>query len=462
MGKSILIVDDEQLIGKSLARILQADGLEVRVATSGREGLAAAHAAAPDAVILDLVLGDMDGLDVLRQLREQDGVPPKVILLTAHGSIDSAVAAMKAGAYDFIKKPFELDEVLAAVRNALRTTALESRVRYLEHDRRGPAVLLGESPAGKSMREQLKSVARSQTPSVLLLGETGSGKSLAARFLHEQSERALGQFIELNCASMDEESLEAELFGRPRVARSDARLRREGLVELADGGTLFLDEIGELPEGIQRRLVALLETGSWIPAGTDRPQRVDLRLIASTGADLRARVEAGLVREELYFRLSETTIVLPPLSDRTDDVMLLAKRFLEEAARRHQRRYRGFTAEAEALLRGYRWPGNVRELRAVMNRIVLVHEGPVIGAPHLPPEIAAGQALEEPVLPSALDAGPVPTLEEVELSYIRRVLHLCGGNKLLAARYLGIARQTLARRLNESEPVSSPAVAGRA
>jgi DNA-binding NtrC family response regulator len=459
MGKTILIVDDEPLILSSLASFFAREGFDPVTAESGARALAVAEAQPPDLVLLDLVLGDMDGLDVLRKLREHEASAPPVILLTAHGSIDSAVAAMKAGAYDFIRKPFDLSEVLAAARNALRTRSLETRVRYLESDRRGPSVLVGESELLRAHREEAKEVARGPYPRVLLLGESGSGKSLVARLLHEQSDRALGQFVEVNCAAYSDEQLEAELFGAGRTASSDARARREGLVEIADGGTLLLDEIADMGPKTQARLVSFLEDQSFRRAGSGRPHRVDVRLVAATGQDLRARAEDGRFRADLFYRLGEMTLVTPPLRERPEDVIPLARHFLEEASRTHRRRFRGFTSEAETLLRGYRWPGNVRELMAVINRVTLTQDGERIGAAHLPPEIAAGQALEEPQLPAKPGDGPIPTLEEVELAYIRRVLALCGGNKLLAARYLGIARQTLARRLSESES-PAPVVRG--
>lgn len=457
MGKSLLIVDDEPLIGASLSAFFSAEGFETMVADSGARALALVESHPPDAVLLDLVLGDMDGLDVLRALREHEASAPKVILLTAHGSIDSAVAAMKAGAYDFIRKPFDLDEVLATVRNALRTQSLESRVRYLEADRRGPSLLLGESEAMRALRDQAKAVARGGDRAVLVTGESGTGKNVLARLLHEQSERALGQFVEINCAALSEAELEAELFGMVRSAHSDARPRREGLLELADGGTLVLDEIADLGPGLQAKLLEFVEHGTFRRPGAARAQRLDARIVATSGLDLRARVDEGRLRADLYFRLAQMTLKAPPLREHVEDVIPLARQFLAAASRQHRRGFRGFTAEAETLLRGYRWPGNVRELRAVINRVALTHDGERMGVEHLPPEIAAGQALEEPQLPEQAGKGPIPTLEEVELSYIRRVLSICGGNKLLAARYLGIARQTLARRLNESDapaPVS--------
>jgi two-component system response regulator AtoC len=448
--KSILIADDEPLIASSLASVLKSEGFDVQVAQNGRQALASAAVTPPDVALVDLVLGDMDGLDVLRKLRGNNAGLP-VILLTAHGSIDSAVAAMKAGAYDFIKKPFELDEVIAAVRNALRTQELESRVRYLEgEERRGTSTALGESPAARRLKEELQTIARSPVPVVLLLGESGTGKSVAARLLHDHSDRASGQFVEINCAAIPETLLEAELFGHERGAFSDAVQRREGLVEVADHGTLFLDEIGDLPLSLQAKLLKFVEERRFRRLGSNRVRSVDTRIVAATNQHLRSRVDDGRFRADLYFRLSEITVQLPPLSQRGEDIILLANHFLTEASRRYRKAFKGVTPEAKAVLQAYRWPGNVRELRAVINRIALMNDGEWITAMHLPPEIAASGVLEEPQLPTRVEGGPIPTLEDVELAYIRRVLTLCGGNKLLAAKYLGIARQTLARRLNEA------------
>jgi len=450
MGPSVLIVDDEPLIVSSLGAVLQAEGFRTLPAGSGRAALATARESPPDAVLLDLVLGDMDGLDVLRALSGPEGSGPPIILLTAHGSIDSAVAAMKAGAVDFIKKPFEMDEVVASVRNALRTRSLERRVRYLEKDRRQTPVLLGESAAWVRCREVLQAVARSSVPTVLLLGGSGTGKGAAARLVHEQSDRTSAPFVEINCATVPDASLEEELFGLESSEGSGAKVRREGLVEVADGGTLFLDEIGELPMPLQAKLLQFAEDRTFRRPGSNRELRVDARLVAASNRDLRAAVDAGRFRADLFYRLSEMSVVLPPLSARADDVVLLARAFLTEASRKYRRGFRGFSPEAEALLCAYRWPGNVRELRAVVNRIALTSDGELVGATHLPPEIVTERVLEDPPLPQTPDSGPIPSLEQVELSYIRRVLALCGNNKVLASRHLGIARQTLARRLNEA------------
>ncbi len=450
MDKSILIADDESLIASSLASVLRAEGFDTQIARNGREAIALAEKSPPDVALVDLVLGDIDGLEVLRKVRGSDGSGPPVILLTAHGSVDSAVAAMKAGAYDFIKKPFEMDEVIAAVRNALRTSELETRVRYLQEERRSSGLLVGDSPTVRKLRDELSRVARSPVPVVLLLGESGSGKGVAARLLHEQSERASGQFVEVNCAAIPENLLEAELFGHERGAFSDAVSRREGLVEVADRGTLFLDEIGDLPFALQAKLLKFVEERTFRRLGSNRVMKVNTRIVAATNQNLRARVDDGRFRADLYFRLSEIIIELPRLATREGDIAILADHFLAEAAKRYRKTIKGFAPDAHAVLRAYPWPGNVRELRAVVNRVALMADAEWITALHLPPEIAAAGVLEDPALPPTPEAGPIPTLESVELAYIRRVLTLCGGNKVLAAKYLGIARQTLARRLNEA------------
>jgi DNA-binding NtrC family response regulator len=288
-------------------------------------------------------------------------------------------------------------------------------------------------------------------PVVLLLGQSGSGKGVAARMLHDKSERAEGQFVEINCAAIPENLLEAELFGHERGAFSDAIQRREGLVEVADKGTLFLDEIGDLPLSLQAKLLKFVEERRFRRLGSNRVRSVDTRIVAATNQNLRARVDEGRFRADLYFRLSEITVTLPTLTQRGDDVIVLARHFLDEAARRYRKPFRGLAPETESLLRSYSWPGNVRELRAVINRVALMSEGDWVSPVHLPPEIAAAGVLEDPPLPTRPESGPIPTLEDVELAYIRRVLALCNGNKLLAAKYLGIARQTLARRLNEAD-----------
>jgi two-component system response regulator AtoC len=457
MTATVLVADDEALIRQSLRALLTDEGFDVAQAASGAETWARFQEARPDVVLLDLVLGDADGLDLLRRIK-QEAPDTKVILISAHGSIESAVAAMKLGGYDFIKKPFELEEIVAAVRNAVRTSRLEQRVAYLAaQDRRraGGAAFVHASPQMERLLAEVSVIAQSPVPMVLVTGESGTGKQAVARMLHEGSARSSGPFVELNCSAIPENLVESELFGHERGAFSDARERKLGLVEIADGGTLFLDEIGDLGVGAQAKLLTFLEQRTFRRVGATSVRRVDARVVAATNRNLTAAVAAHAFREDLFYRINAITVQLPPLRDRAADVRALAEHFLAEAAREFGRRFHGLAPETTGLLERYRWPGNVRELRAVISRAALLHEDELLRPAHLPAELlAAALAVPEAAPPTGTADGgrpTIPTLEEVELAHIRRVLEICGGNRTLAAQHLGITRQTLAKKVGSTD-----------
>lgn len=443
MRRTVLIVDDEELIRRSLELALAQAGYAVALAANGSEARQQLAREGPDCVILDLRLGDVSGLELLREARSR--LPMlKAIVITAHGDVDSAIEAMRLGAYDFIKKPFDLEEVLAAVQNALRTDELERQVAYLSHsDGRRDPELVYESDAMKAAVDLLEKAARQPIPVVLIRGETGTGKELAARAFHRASSRREGPFVELNCSAIPENLVESELFGHERGAFSDAREQKRGLVELADGGTLFLDEVGDLPGPAQAKLLKFVETFEFRRLGGTRTISVDCRVVAATH---RALEDPTAFRRDLYYRLAGITVEIPPLRARGDDVLRLATCFLREFVRRYRKTLDGFTPEAESLLRGHRWPGNVRELRAAVSSAALVAEGTRIDAGDLAGVQRA--ALADVVeMPSRLDE--VRTIEDLNLAYVTRVVELCNGNKALAAQRLGISRQTLARWLLE-------------
>ena len=333
--------------------MLAEEGFDVHVAASGAEAWARFQETRPDVVLLDLVLGDADGLDVLRKMK-QEAPDTKVILISAHGSIESAVTAMKLGGYDFIKKPFELEEIVAAVRNAVRTSRLEQRVAYLaaqERRRSGGAAFVHAAPEMTRLLGEVEVIAKSPVPLVLVTGESGTGKQAIARMLHEGSPRASGPFVELNCSAIPENLVESELFGHERGAFSDARERKLGLVEIADGGTLFLDEIGDLGAGAQAKLLTFLEQRTFRRVGATAVRRVDARVVAATNRDLPAAVAAHTFREDLFYRLNAITVHLPPLRERTADVRALAEHFLAESAREFGRRFQEIAPETAGLLR---------------------------------------------------------------------------------------------------------------
>jgi two-component system response regulator AtoC len=451
----VLIADDEALIRQSVRAVLAQEGFDVVAAASGSEAWARFQEDRPDIVLLDLVLGDADGLDLLRRIR-QEAPDAKVILISAHGSIETAVTAMKLGGYDFIKKPFELEEIVAAVRNAARTSTLEQRVAYLaaqERKRASGGTFVHAAPRMARILNDVQVIAASPVPTVLVTGESGTGKQAVARMLHDGSPRAGGPFVELNCSAIPENLVESELFGHERGAFSDARERKLGLVEIADGGTLFLDEIGDLGPSAQAKLLTFLEQRTFRRVGATGIRRVDARVVAATNRDLRAMVQERTFREDLYYRLDAITVHLPPLRERREDVLPLAAHFLVESAREFGRRFEGIAPETAGLLESHRWPGNVRELRAVISRAVLLHDDQLLRAAHLPPELVAA-ALAAPAPPSSPGApatAAIPTLEEIELGHIRRVLEICRGNRTQAAQHLGITRQTLAKKIGGSE-----------
>ena len=449
MRKSVLIVDDEELIRRSLRIALEDNGYAVSLAASGKDALRQLASEAPDCMILDLRLGDVDGLELLATSRERLG-QAKTIVITAHGDMESAVRALRLGAFDFIRKPFDLEEVIAAVHNALRTADLEQRLAYLgaQEKEREPSFIF-KSEKMQAAMSMLEKVAAQPVPVVTIRGETGTGKQLAARAFHRLSPQAAGPFIELNCSAIPEQLVESELFGHERGAFSDAREQKRGLVELADGGTLFLDEIGDLPGGVQAKLLKFVESFEFRRVGGTKVLRVDCRLVAATHQPLET---SASFRRDLYYRLSGITITLPPLRERGDDVILIARNMLQQFARQYRKRLDGFTAEAEALLQCHRWPGNVRELKAAISSAAVMADQPLVGL-ELLGHAQRAMVADLTTLPDTTDA--VVPIEHLERRYVRRVVELCGGNKLVAAQRLGISRQTLARWLAEPEPAEA-------
>jgi two-component system response regulator AtoC len=454
MSTQVLIADDEALIRQSLKAVLTDEGFTVSVAASGTEAWTLFQAERPDVVLLDLVLGDADGIALLKRMRQL--VPDsKVILISAHGSIESAVTAMKVGGYDFIKKPFEVEEIVAAVRNAARTQALEQRVAFLaaqEKRRQVTPAIVHASPRMKDLLREAAIIAASPAPMVLITGESGTGKQAIARLLHDDSPRAGGAFVELNCSAIPENLVESELFGHERGAFSDARERKLGLVEIAEGGTLFLDEVGDLGAAAQAKLLTFLEQRTFRRVGATATRHVDARIVAATNRDLAGMVKARTFREDLFYRLNALTLHLAPLRERREDIRPLAEHFLATSARELGRRFKSVTPEVMGLLERYPWPGNVRELRAVLARAVLLYDDDVLRAEHLPTALVASALVAAaPVAGPVTSEAAIPTLEEVELAHLRRVLEICGGNRTLAAQRLGITRQTLTKRLGGPE-----------
>ena len=452
MKPRVLVVDDEPLIRESLARALASEGMAVDRAGTAAQALEIYTKAPHELVILDLKLPDGDGLATLRRLRAISDAG-QVVIITAHGTIETAVEAMKMGAYDFVKKPFDLDELLAAAKNALRAQRLERRLAY--HDGRArkqhdEQTVRGVSVAMTAVWRELDVIGAQPVPVVLITGESGTGKSLIARALHYRSDRSAGPFVELNAAAIPDTLVESELFGHERGAFSDAREAKAGLVEVADGGTLFLDEVGDLAAAPQAKLLSFLESLSFRRLGSTEVRTVDARIITATNQPLERLVEEKRLRADLYYRLASMTVAVPPLRARREDIPLLASHFVAVSAQRFRKKTRGISEEASRVLAAWPWPGNVRELKATIQRVVLMNDGDVVEVEQLPRELIA-RAVDPVASVAGAEERALPTLEEMELRYIRSVYHLCGGNKVRAAERLGITRQTLARKLGEAE-----------
>ncbi len=445
---NILVVDDERNIRTLVSRVLAQDQLEVHGAGTGKDGLQMADEVSPDVVLLDLRLPDMDGLDVLRALKSRHS-ELAVIIITGYGQIQSAVEAIKAGATDYLEKPFEhLEKLKLAVTRALDEVRARREIRRLhglQEKQYGVDQIVGDSDSTRTLRELIRKVARSEAQTILIHGESGTGKELVARGLHYESPRRDFPFMEVNCAAITETLFESELFGHERGAFTDAKAAKKGLMELADHGTLFLDEVSEMALNSQAKFLRCLQERVFRRVGGTRDIKVDVRIIAATNRPLETRVKDGQFREDLFYRLNVIPIHIPPIRERREDIMPLARHFLRESALRSHKSIRGFTPEAERLMLNYAWPGNVRELRNLIERLVILGASEHIEPQHLPMQFAA-----QPVsLPREESSPELRTLAEVERAYINQVMQRVEANKSKAAKILGISRQTLRKKLTE-------------
>jgi two-component system response regulator AtoC len=435
---SVLVVDDELLIRKSLGKVLRSSGYTVDVASTGAEGLEKVGALKPQVMILDMRLPDTDGLSVLKRARELDPLL-QVIIITAYGDVQAAVDAMKHGACDFVRKPYEMEDIVLAVdsagRNFRQASELDLYRRRAWQHYSGEEII-GQSGAMKQVRSLIEKVVRSKATSVFITGESGTGKELVARAIHYRSDRA------------QETLLENELFGHEKGAYTDATDTKKGLVELCDGGTLFLDEVADTPLPTQAKLLRFIDHRNFKRVGGAHDVAVDIRIVAATNKNLDEEVRLGRFRSDLYFRLKVVSIQLPPLRAREGDVSLLARHFMREFSRKFQKGFTELTPEAVQLLDRYPWPGNVRELRNLLERVVLLEEGHRLEADHLPPEMLGRRTAPGPAAAAAMrDVLDLPTLAQIEMDHINEVLRLTSGNKSRAARILGISRQGLIEKL---------------
>ena len=450
----VLVVDDEANLRKVLATMLRRTGYEVTVAADGEQGLAEFQKSGADIVVTDLVMPKVGGMEILRAVNSSSPDVP-VIIITAHGTVDSAVEAIKLGAFDYITKPFDQAEIQSVIAKAARTHDIAQRdVRV---DGRARAAIVGQSPQMQEIFKIIEKVA--DTPStVLITGESGTGKELIATALHEGSSRRNKPLIRINCAAIPKDLMESELFGYERGAFTGAVTSKPGRFELADGGTLFLDEIAEIPVEMQVKILRALQESEFERVGGIKTTRVDVRLIAATNRNLELEIEAGRFRKDLYYRLAVVPIVLPALRERLTDIPMRTHHFIEKYNRKLNKKIEGISDEALALLQAYAWPGNIRELENLMERVLLFADGPKIAAKDLPDQIRQAAAEMPPPSMATPDGAPAETgLKDIvrmkaaalEKDLIAKALEETGGNVTRAARLLQISRKSLQTKMKE-------------
>jgi DNA-binding NtrC family response regulator len=458
--EKILIVEDEKLIRMTLRERLKQEGYEVLEAGGGSEAFERLENEDADLMLLDYRLPDTDGIEVLRRTREAHP-DTSVILMTAYSTVDSAVEALKLGAYDYLKKPVNHNDLIASIAKALETTRLRREVRRLRNEQRernGMATIIGRSQSMREVFVMIRKIAESAATTVLIQGESGTGKDLVAKAIHYNSDRADKPFMNITCSALPETLLESELFGHERGAFTDAKQQKKGLLELADGGTVFLDEIGDMGLTLQVKLLRFLEEKTFKRVGGARDVQVDVRVVAATNRELEQAVREGAFREDLYYRLKVVPIHLPSLKDRRDDIPELVNFFIDQFNKEFHKSTRGATLGAMDCLLRYHWPGNVRELRNVIERAMILENKERLDVTDLPEELC--QAKAEPAGAAAARPGPngahlgaIPesgvSLQEVERDLVHQALERTAGNQSRAARLLRISRDALRYKMKK-------------
>ena len=463
-GSTILIVDDERTLAKAIKAFLADQGYEVEVAGDAETAVNLLNDLHPDVVFTDVRLPGMSGIDLLRRIREFDPTIA-VVVMTAHGSIEGAVEAVKLGAVDYVKKPIDLEEVKLLADRARETSRLKQELSYYRQRAAGSAAfaeVLGDSPAIRAVLERARQIAAlHETPPVLITGETGTGKGLVARTIHSSGPRSARPFIEINCTALPATLMEAELFGYERGAFTDAKASKLGLFEAAEGGFLFLDEVGDIELALQGKLLRAIEDRTVRRLGGIRDRTIDVRILAATNRDLERESQSERFRKDLYFRLAVILLRLPPLRERGEDILMLAETFLRRFSAKYGKVVHGIDPAARRMLLSYPWPGNVRELSHVIERAVLWSRGPVIDSDHLsltvPSAESGPRSVERP--PAAASSGPAPggssippegtDLAKWERSMLEQALREAGGNQTKASQRLGISRDTLRYRMKK-------------
>lgn len=458
-NERILVVDDDEAIRWTLREALQSWGFTATEAGTVAGGLAQLKAELPAAVLLDIDLPDGSGLDVLREIKREhaDAI---VIMITGNVHVDNTISALRGGAYDFIGKPINLEELRITIRNAIEARQLRKEVEQVRKERIQEfnfGQIVGESVPMRKMLALAAKVAESEVSSVLLQGESGTGKDLVAKAIHYGSQRAERPFVAVNCAALPATLIESELFGYEKGAFTDAKARKGGLFEQAEGGTLLLDEIGELELSLQAKLLRVLEEGAFRRVGGLKDIPLDVRVLAASNRDLKTESEAGRFRVDLYYRLSIIQIDIPPLRERDDDVLLLAQHYIDRINARLKRKKRitGLSPEATEVFRKYSWPGNVRELRNVIERALILEDADQITTEYLPDGLMPLHASLSIRAPEMQRNFVLPnegiSLDQAELSFVRQAIERSGGNQTRAAQLLGISRDQLRYRLKKLE-----------
>jgi len=446
----IMVVDDEHLIRWSLEQNLKKQGYEVCTAGTGEDALRLAREEQPELVLLDYHLPGINGLEVLQRLKEIDE-DILVIMVTAQGGLETAIHTMRHGAYDYINKPFNLDEMALVIRKALETSELRREVVQLrsEHKKAGPPKILGSSKHMKNVLDMMAKVAKSDASTVLVQGESGTGKELVAKWIHYESARAEKPFVAINCAAVPSTLLESELFGHEKGAFTDAKTSKKGLFELADGGTVFLDEIGDMEVGMQAKLLRFLEDRTFRRIGGSSVISVDVRIISATNKDLLKAIEKKVFRNDLYYRLQVIPIFLPSLRERKEDILVLANYFIEMFTKEFNKPIKAISSMAEKLLVEYNWPGNIRELKNVIERAIILGNDDTLLLENLPLEIVAKAS--QVTMPMATFKLPPEgiDIEEVERELIKQSLEITDWNQSKAAKKLNLGIDAFRYRMKK-------------
>ncbi len=440
-----MIVDDDEVIRQTLSDVFRKKDFEIFTVGSGEEVLPTIKKNIIDLILLDMRLPDGDGLDLLKKIKEFD-TEILVIIMTAYSDVETAVTAMKSGAYHYINKPFDLEELKLLIERGLETRSLINEVRRLHRQQKGSAKnshIFGVSPQIEYVRELIEMISKTNKTSVLIQGESGTGKELVANAIHYNSNRSHKPLMKINCSAIPDALLESELFGYEKGAFTDAKSTKKGLFELADGGTVFLDEIGDMKPFLQSKILRVLENQTFMRVGGEREIKVDVRIIAATNKNLERLVREGQFRKDLYYRLKVMVVEMPPLRDRVEDILLLSNLFIEENNKEMGKNLKGLSEDAKRLLCQYHWPGNVRELRNVIERGMILADQDFITPKQLPFEIRQPIREEKEDFNKDLDEFDDLSLEEAEKAHLIKVLRRFDWNKSKASKILGISRATL-------------------